>query len=179
MPAEPSATTRIVTPTVVAAPPATDALNALTSAQFRAYQLRAAGASNNRFGRFTSAGYPLGPSWAQSLGPKPDFNVVFTSVINIVTTPLGSVPWDPFLGSEIPNLVFEVNDAVTRALIQYFVERELGRQEPRVNVLFVRTFVPDNEPHTIVVTISFKIVGDPEGRTFSAPIEFNTLSLAA
>jgi phage baseplate assembly protein W len=170
---------RVVTPETLLAAPETGDLNSLTSGQFRAHQLRQAGATSRRFGRFTSAAYPFGPSWAKTLGPKSDFEVIFTSLINIVTQPLGTVPWDPFFGSEVPNLVFEINDSVTRSLLQYFVKRDLGQQEPRANVLFVRTWVPDNDPHTVVITIAFSIVGDPEGRVFTAPIEFNTLSLAA
>jgi len=130
-------------------------------------------------GRFTGPAYPFGPSWALTLGPKSDLETLFTSIVNIITTPVGSYPPDPFLGSEIPNLVFEPNDGATRNLIRHFVKRDLGRQEPRAVVRSVRTVVPINEPNTVVVTIAFQIVGDSEGRVFSAPIEFNTLSLAA
>lgn len=168
----------VVTPTSLPEP-APDPLNAITSVQFRALAIRGAGAVTKNFGRFTGPAYQFGPSWALTLGPKSDVEVIFTSVVNILTTPIGTMPYDPFLGSEVPNLVFEPNDTITRALIRYFVERDLGRQEPRAKVLFVRTVVPADEPHTVVVTVAFSIVGDPEGRVFNAPLEFNTLSLAA
>jgi phage baseplate assembly protein W len=155
-----------------------DSLNKYGEDILRSLALRQAGAASKNFGRFTGPAYQFGPSWALTLGPKTDVEVVFTSVVNVLTTPIGSVPYDPFLGSEVANLVFEPNDAVTQGLLRYFVDRDLRRQEPRANVLFVRTVVPDNEPHTVVVTVAFQIVGDPEGRVFSAPIEFNTLSLA-
>lgn len=156
-----------------------DALNKYGEDILRDLAIRQAGATTQNFGRFTGPAYQFGPSWALTLGPKSDVEVIFTSVVNILTTPIGSIPYDPFLGSEVANLVFEPNDAVTQGLIRYFVERDLRRQEPRANVLFVRTVVPENEPHTVVVTVAFQIVGDPEQRVFSAPIEFNTLSLAA
>lgn len=174
----------IVTPTSVQGGVATtaedDPLNAVTPAQFRFLVLR--GVSEDKplvVGRFTGPAYPFGPSWAGTLGPKTDVEVIFTSIANIITTPIGTVPYRPFEGSEVPNLVFEPNDAVTRGLIRYFVERDLRRQEPRAKVLAVRTVVPDNDPHTVVITIAFSIVGDPEGRVFSAPVEFNTMKLAA
>lgn len=170
---------RVVTPEVVNAAQVPDALNPITSEQFAALAVRQAEATTQNIGRYTGPGYRFGPSWALTLGPKPDFEVIFTSVINILTTPLGSIPWDPFIGSEVPNLVFEPNDAITRNLIRYYVERDLGQQEPRANVLFVRTFVPDNEPNKVVVTVAFQIAGDPLARVFTAPIEFDTLSLAA
>ena len=130
-------------------------------------------------GRFTGPAYPFGPSWGGTLGPKTDLEVVYTSIVNIVTTTVGTYAPDPRSGSEIPNIVFELNDEITRARIRYFVKRDLRRQEPRASVLSVNTFVPPNEPHKIVVTVAFQIVGDAEGRVFSAPLEFNTLALAA
>ena len=105
--------------------------------------------------------------------------VVFTSVVNILTTPLGSLPYAPNLGSPIPLLVFDINDATTRGIIKRFVEDNLRDQEPRARVLFVRTVVPEDDPNRVVVTVAFQIVGDPEGRVYTAPVQFNTLSLAA
>jgi phage baseplate assembly protein W len=158
------------------------ALNTLTPTQYAFLARRQMGADGalpqSRVGRFTGPAYQFGPSWALTLGPKTDLEVVFTSIANIITTPIGSLPYDPFGGSEIPNLVFEPNDSVTQGLIRYYVRRDLGRQEPRVVVRTVRTVVPEDDPHKVVVTIAFQIVGDPDGRVFSAPIEFGTLSLA-
>ena len=160
-----------------------DPLNALTPDQWAFHLARQDGVAGSVprpvVGRFTGPAYPFGPSWAGTLGPKTDMEVIFTNVVNIITTPIGTLPYAPFSGSEIPNLVFEPNDAITQGLIRYFVRRDLMRQEPRANVLSVRTVVPENDPHTVVVTISFQIVGDPAGRVFNAPVEFNTMSLAA
>ena len=164
---------------------AEDALNLLTAEQFKFIADRQRGAGgvelpiNSGLGRYTGPAYPFGPSWAQTLGPKTDLEVIFTSIVNILTTTLRTLPYRPDGGSEIPNLVFEPNDAITRGLIRYFVQRDLDRQEPRAEVEVVRTVVPENEPHTVVVTVAFRITGDPEDRVFSAPVEFNTLSIAA
>lgn len=130
-------------------------------------------------GLYTGPAYPFGPSWSGTLGPKTDVEIVFTSVANILTTPIGTWPPDPRLGSEIPNLVFEPNDEVTRSLIRYYTVRDLGAQEPRAQVLTVRTWAPNDDPHRVIVTVAFRVRGDPLGRVFSAPLEYNTLSLAA
>jgi len=156
-----------------------NSLNKYGARTFVSLGKRQAGATTQTFGRFTGPAYQFGPSWALTLGPKSDLEVVFTSVVNILTTPIGTIPYDPFLGSDVPNLVFEPNDAITQGLIRYYTERDLRQQEPRVRVLSVSTVVPVNEPHTVVVTVSFQIVGDPEGRVFSAPISYDTLRLAA
>lgn len=156
-----------------------DSLNKLTPRQFKFIQRRRAGATGPiNLGRFTGPAYPFGPGWADTLGPKPDLNVVFTSVVNILTTPLGTLPYSPGTGSPIPLLVFEINDATTRGLIQRFTEDNLRDQEPRARVLFVRTVVPPDDPNRVIVTVAFQIVGDPERRVYTAPIQFNTLSLA-
>ena len=41
------------------------------------------------------------------------------------------------------------------------------------------TVVREDDPHTVIITVAFRIVGDPEGKVFSAPLAFNTLRLAA
>ncbi len=171
--------------TIQGGPQLTDAytaLNALTPAQYAFLARRQLGADGalpqTRVGRFTGPAYPFGPSWALTLGPKTDLEVIFTSICNIITTVLGTLPYAPLRGSEVPNLVFEPNDPVTQGLIRYFVRRELGRQEPRAKILAVRTVVPANDPYRITVTAAFQIVGDPDGRVFSAPVEYNTLGLA-
>ena len=158
-------------------------LNKLTPEQYRFLLRRQFGADGAlpqaQVGRFTGPAYQFGPSWALTLGPKTDLEVIFTSVANIITTAIGSLPYAPFDGSEVPNLVFEPNDSITQGLIRYYVRRDLARQEPRAVVRTVRTVSLPEDPHRVVVTIAFQIVGDPSGRLFSAPVEFNTLSLAA
>lgn len=159
------------------------AINTLTPEQYRFLQRRQVGADGALptvgVGRFTGPAYSYGPSWALTLGPKTDLEVLFTSIANIITTVIGSLPYAPFDGSEIPNLVFEPNDSITQGLIRYFAKRDLAVQEPRIVVRAVRTVVLDEDPHRVFVTILFQIVGDPNGRLFSAPIAFNTLRLAA
>ena len=130
-------------------------------------------------GRFTVPAYTFGPSWQGTFGPKTDLEVIFTSISNIVTTERGTIPHRPSTGSEVPRLVFDPNDSITRASIRYFVQRDISRQDPRVSILTVRTEVPHNEPHTVIITVAFAIIGDPRNRVFSAPVEFNTLSLAS
>jgi len=129
--------------------------------------------------RFSGPAYQFGPSWQGTFGPKSDLEVVFTSLSNIVTTEIGTIPHAPFMGSEVPRLVFDPNDAITRASIRYFVQRDVEKQDPRIRVLTVRTEAPDNEPHTVIVTLAFTILGDPQNRVFTAPVEFNTLSTAS
>jgi phage baseplate assembly protein W len=126
-----------------------------------------------KLGRYTGPAYPFKYTVGGALGPKTDVEVIFTSMVNILTTARGTLPYAPKFGSEIPNLVFEPNDEITRSLIRYFVRKDLEEQDPRVNVIAVRTDVDEtNAPYTVHITVTWAIVGDPTGRVFSGPVSF-------
>lgn len=121
-------------------------------------------------GRYTGLAYPFGVDAGNALGAKDDVAVIFTSIVNILTTPKGTVPYDPKMGSQVPFLVFEPNDEVTRNLIRYFTYKDLSEQEPRIVVYAVFTEQPDD--HSVVVTAGFQIVGDPTAKQYNAPATF-------
>lgn len=130
-----------------------------------------------RIGRFTGPAYPFRHTIFGVMGPKTDIEVLFTSMVNILTTPKRTLPWAPDFGSEVPNLVFEPNDEVTRALIRHYVIKDLGEHEPRVNVMSVRTdFDELIDPYRVNVQVSWAIVGDPGGQVFSGPIGYRLTS---
>jgi phage baseplate assembly protein W len=135
--------------------------------------------SRPKLGRYTGPAYPFRSTIYGVLGPKTDVEVLFTSMVNILTTVKGTIPYDPSFGSEIPNLVFEPNDEITRSLIRHFVVKDLGEQEPRVNVIAVRTDIdPVTNPYFVNIVVSWTVVGDPSGQVFSGPVGFR-LSAAA
>ena len=122
-------------------------------------------------GRFTGPAYAFGPSPSGTLGPRDDVAVVASSIANILTTPKGSVFYNPEIGSVIPDLLFEINDEVTRSLIRHYVNKDISEQDPRVNVVSVYTEVPE-DGNTIIVTLAFSLVGDPLAQVYSAPVIF-------
>ena len=125
-----------------------------------------------KLGRYTGPAYPLRYTVGGVLGPKTDVEVIFTSMVNILTTPKGTLPYDPEFGSHVPDLVFEPNDEITRSLIRYYTRKDLEEQDPRVNILAVRTDISDSEPYTVNITVTWAIVGDPTGQVFSGPVSF-------
>jgi phage baseplate assembly protein W len=130
-------------------------------------------ADRTKLGRYTGPAYPFRNTVYGTMGPKTDVEVLFTSMVNILTTPKGTLPYDPNFGSEIPNLVFEPNDEVTRSLIRHFVVKDLGEQEPRVIVQGVHTDVDERQdPNRVNITVSWTVVGDPNGQVFSGPVGF-------
>lgn len=120
--------------------------------------------------RYAGPAFPFGPSGFDNFGPKDDRYVIYTSLINILTTPKGSIPWDQNAGSWVPYLVFEPNDEVTRALLRYYVQKDLAEQEPRIAIRGVMTDRPDDL--SVVLTVAFSIVGDPSGEIYNAPLPF-------
>lgn len=121
-------------------------------------------------GRFTGPGYPLGAIEPAVLGPKSDVLVIVTSMVNIITTPKGTVPYAPQRGSIVPLLLFEPFTDVTLSLLRYYTAKDLGEQEPRIVVRSVLTERINDL--TVSVRPSFQIVGDPVGDVLSAPLTF-------
>jgi phage baseplate assembly protein W len=121
-------------------------------------------------GRFTGPAFAFGASEAGTLGPKDDVAVIFTSIANILSTPKGSIPYDPNLGSVIPHLLFEIVDDVTMSLIRHFARKDLEDQETRIVVNNVQTARIGD--FSIRVMPSVSIVGDPLGRVLNAPLTF-------
>ena len=121
-------------------------------------------------GRYTGPAFPLGPEPDGVLGPKPDINVILTSIFNIITTPKGSVPYDPELGSEVPYLLFELETSAVYRAVNYFARKDLRDQEPRIQVSRVDVDrVGDGEIRTV---IHFGIIGDSVNRTYHASMSF-------
>lgn len=121
-------------------------------------------------GRFSGPGYPLGANEASALGVKRDVLVIITSMVNIITTPKGSVPYAPRRGSIVPMLLFEPFTDVTLSLLRYYTGKDLTEQEPRIRIRSVFTERISN--YSVSVSPSFQIVGDPVGDVLSAPLTF-------
>lgn len=160
---------------VTVLPPSPLFTSGLTVPQQRAAWRTAQGnvGRTGRFGvtqRYAAPAYPFGATVGSVFGAKSDENVVVTSIVNILTTPKGSVPYDPRIGSVVPYLIFEILDEVTVALVRYYTYKDLTEQEPRI---VVRDVSAQREgDHLIVVQVGFSLVGDPEGQVFGTPVVF-------
>jgi phage baseplate assembly protein W len=120
--------------------------------------------------RYTGPAYPIGPTPAAAFGPKDDVHVIFTSIVNIITTPLGLQPYDLNLGSQIPYLVFDIGDEIGKSLVRHFTYKALTEQEPRIVVRNVST--QQQDAWTVVVMVGFSIVGDSTAAVYNAPMSF-------
>jgi len=124
-----------------------------------------------RAGRYIGPGYSFGATPLSVFGYKGEVSTVVTSIINILTTPKGTVPHDPDMGSIVPLLVFDPLDVITMSLIRHYSKKDVEEQEPRVNVLRVLTDAPIEEPNAIYISLGFQIVGDPYSATYNVPVD--------
>ena len=121
-------------------------------------------------GRYTGAAYPFGADESSALGPKNDVLVIVTSMVNIITTPKGTIPYAPGRGSIVPMLLFEPYTDVTLSLIRYYTAKDLSEQEPRIVIRSV--FTERVSDYAVSVRPSFQVVGDSVGDVLSAPLTF-------
>ncbi len=133
-------------------------------------------AFQKQVGRYTGAAFPFGTTPQTVFGPKDDTLIVATSIVNILSTPFESVPYDPSIGSQVPYLLFEVLDEITVMTIRQIAGQEITAQEPRVVVVSIDTDVPsDGDELSVIISVGFQIVGDPFGRTFNVPVDLPRL----
>ena len=127
--------------------------------------------------RFAAPAYHFGATPGSVFGAKPSLNVVVTSIVNILTTAKGSVPYFPGLGSIVPLLLFEILDDITVSLVRYYSYKDVSEQEPRAVVRGVYAERPEGEEHRILVQMGVSLIGDPNGGVYGIPITFDRESL--
>lgn len=130
-----------------------------------------------RLQRYIGPAYPFGATVGAVLGQKDDVRVVITSMVNILTTPKGSVPYDPLMGSVVPLLVFEILDEITLSLIRYFTYKDLTEQEPRAVIRQV--YARQEGDNRVVCEVGWSLVGDPEGNLFGTPVTVTREAIGA
>ena len=129
-----------------------------------------------REGRFSGPAFPFGVTPQAVFGVKDDVLVIATSIVNILSTPKESIPYDPSIGSQVPYLLFEVLDDVTVMTIRQFAAKEISEQESRVIVVSVDTDTPlDGDALSVVISVGFRIVGDPLERQYNVPVDLPRL----
>lgn len=97
--------------------------------------------------------FPFGNTIASVLGVKTRMQSIQTAVLLILTTPVGTLPYDPTYGSQIPLLVFEpLDDSLINLLLYYAVE-DVQRQEPRIKITAVS--VDKVDTHGLYIEVAF------------------------
>jgi len=130
-------------------------------------------------GLYDGPAYPFGATPSSVFGSaKDDMAVIATSLVNILSTPKRSMPYDPNIGSEVPYLLFEPLDDITVQQIAYHAARDLADQEPRASVVSVNVdYAEDVNPQAVYVSVGFVVFGDPEEKRYNTAAVFPKLNL--
>ena len=85
-------------------------------------------------------------------------NAISRSIRNLIFTLPGEKPFQPTVGCNVTNLLFESLDILTASSIQSEIENTINNFEPRVSLRRV-TVKPDFENNEFNVMIFYDIVG--------------------
>lgn len=89
-----------------------------------------------------------------------DIDAVFQSIVNILSTPMGTRFFLPEFGSALEDFLFEPLDDVTGLAILTEVTGAINRWDPRVLVDYGKSHVdPDYDNNRFNVTLLFRIDG--------------------
>ena len=89
-----------------------------------------------------------------------DDNAIKQAVKNLILTRPGEKPFQPTVGSNISDLLFEPLDNFTADAVQEEVINTIARFEPRVQLIEVEV-ITDFNKNAFNVVIEYKIVGLP------------------
>ena len=85
-------------------------------------------------------------------------NAISRSIRNLILTQPGDKPFQPDLGSEVYESLFETLDQITASSVQQQIENTIIKYEPRVNLrdVIVTANIPNN---AFDVLIDYEIIG--------------------
>lgn len=99
------------------------------------------------------------------LGKVVNERSVTQSIKNLIMTSLGERLFQPTVGSNIYNSLFEFNDNLTNASIEFNIANTLKYNEPRCNLISVN--VSSTDDYSLQVTITYALINNPEPITIN------------
>ena len=104
-----------------------------------------------------SASWQNNPLSNDLIGLKNE-NAIARSVRNLILTTQGERPFQPVLGSNVNNLLFDNMDKLTAASLKTEIETTIENYEPRVDINDI-IVDPNYDNNEFNVTVSYYIVG--------------------
>ena len=114
--------------------------------------------------------FPFKSSVSGVLGGKTRKEHITTSIKMILSTPRGSLRYDPDFGSEVPSLVFDIISEASLNLINFYTIQALQKFEKRITVRGVN--VSKQGTRALVVWISYVDSADATEQNQEAPVFF-------
>lgn len=100
---------------------------------------------------------PFGNQLAKITNEK----AVSQSIKNLVLTNLGERPFQPYIGSNVYNLLFEPNFSDSIDLVEKVVRNCIENNEPRAVIQEI-LFPPPRDEYTFEITIVYNVINNPE-----------------
>ena len=97
-------------------------------------------------------------------------DAVIRSVKNLVLTNKGERPYQPFLGCDVRNRLFELNDGFTEDEVVENIQEVIGEYEPRAELIDVIANVRPDQ-NSVDVTITFRVINQTEISTVNILLE--------
>jgi len=92
--------------------------------------------------------------------PRGTLEVLWSSILAILLTPIGTRIMLPEFGSQLPELVFETNDDLLQQQVRAYVVDAVQRWEPRVRVRDVKCYRDQYDDNALHVEVTYESVTD-------------------
>jgi phage baseplate assembly protein W len=119
--------------------------------------------------RMAGPAFPFGRTISSVLGSKTYVDYVNTAIRLALTTPKGSIVYNPELGSFVPFMIFDLQDAATLNRLYYYVTKDLERQVPLVRIVQVSI---ERSTTQIMIRLAWQFREDPNMEVQEAPVIF-------
>lgn len=103
---------------------------------------------------------PITRSGGDYFSSKKTMDLIWSSIVLILGTPVGTRIMLPEFGSSIPTLLFEPNDEVLEGLLKRYIIDAIARWEPRVNI---RTIAIKTNNSEVTAQMLFEVKGQRQG----------------
>ena len=109
----------------------------------------------------TNAAGPLGANVKTDIKTVKDAEAIRQSIRNILLTGRGEKPFMPMFGTDIQNLLFELDTEFDEDILEDEIMRALKTFEPRCLVRKIRTEIPENQ-HSVKVIVEFQVINSTQ-----------------
>ena len=99
---------------------------------------------------------------------KYDLNAIKRAVMNLVLTNHFERPFKPSLGVNLRGMLFELNNAPNRTVLENQIKEMLNKFEPRITVTNVMSTTDNN---LLNVTLMFQVGNSPEPHSLDLVLE--------
>lgn len=85
-----------------------------------------------------------------------DIKAIQQSVKNIITTKIGTKPFNPTYGTRVPDLLFEPWNVIIQSEIIWEIENMVPKYDSRIRDIKATAESPVNEPYSVYITVTFR-----------------------